>query len=222
MKKLSFAAGVLTMALIGGLGFSALAATGQVSFNISALSLNGTQVSAKGENYTLANGQSVPASITYTDEKGGGTTYLPVRRISELLDVETGWDGAAGAVTVKGEVKAPSTPETPKTDYSTWTAEEEKAYQEFRGLWTVTKDNAGLKAKYSGEETWSNFVGLWNGWVKTTPALYQDFFCQLAAENKPSDSAGISLWVYYEDKYLTQAAIYSSGNSHCYIDEISN
>lgn len=51
--------------------------------------------------------------------------------------METGWDGAAGAVTVKGEVKAPTTPETPKTDYSTWTAEEEKAYQEFKGLWTA-------------------------------------------------------------------------------------
>lgn len=116
MKKFNFKSFVLgagATILVGGLSVTALAATGAVTFNASNLSLNGTQISAKGENYTLANGQSVPASITYTDEKGGGTTYLPVRRIAELMGVETGWDGATRSVTVKGEVKTPAETTTP-------------------------------------------------------------------------------------------------------------
>lgn len=145
MKKHSFLAGMLTMALIVGLGMSALAATGTVSFNASALKLNGQQISAAGENYTLANGQSVPASITYTDEKGGGTTYLPVRRISELMGIEVGWDGA---VTLTGDVKTPE-PTTPPTNYSDWSKEDEAAYQEFKGLWEV---ELKLSKEYMGRD----------------------------------------------------------------------
>ncbi|MCQ4864674.1 stalk domain-containing protein [Pseudoflavonifractor phocaeensis] len=140
MKRIpTFLAGMLTAAVIGGLGVGALAASGAVTFNASALQLNGQQISAKGENYTLDNGQQVPASITYTDETGGGTTYLPVRRIAELLGIEIGWDSATGSVTVAGDVKSADTPDpdttTPSTDYSDWSAEEEAAYQEFKGMW---------------------------------------------------------------------------------------
>lgn len=132
MKRIpTFLAGMLTAAVIGGLGVGALAASGAVTFNASNLMFNGQQISAKGEGYTLDNGCQAPASITYTDEKGGGTTYLPVRRISELLDVETGWDGATGSVTVG---KAADTTAVP-ADYSDWSEEEEAAYQEFKGMW---------------------------------------------------------------------------------------
>lgn len=144
MKRIpTFLAGILTAAVIGGLGVGALAASGAVSFNASALQLNGRQISAKGENYTLASGQQVPASITYTDETGGGTTYLPVRRIAELLGIEIGWDNATGSVTVTGDVKPTATPDpdtTPSTDYSDWTAEEEAAYQEFKEIIELTKN----------------------------------------------------------------------------------
>jgi hypothetical protein len=134
MKRIpTFVAGMLTAAVIGGLGVGALAASGTVTFNVSNLQLNGQQISAKGENYTLASGQQVPASITYTDETGGGTTYLPVRRIAELLGVDTGWDNATGSVTVG---KAPDTTATP-ADYTDWSAEEEAAYQEIKGMWDV-------------------------------------------------------------------------------------
>ena len=160
MKKHSFLAGMFTAALIGSLGFTALAATGTVSFNASALKMNGQQISAAGENYTLANGQSVPASITYTDEKGGGTTYLPVRRVSELMGIEVGWDGA---VTITGDVKtATSEPTTPPTDYSDWSKEDEAAYQEFKGLWDIKfKDKGDVKYRANGsyENTpWESYI----------------------------------------------------------------
>ena len=138
MKRIpTFLAGMFTAAVIGGLGVGALAASGAVTFNASNLMFNGQQISAKGEGYTLDNGCQAPASITYTDEKGGGTTYLPVRRISELLDVETGWDGATGSVTVGKAVDTTAVP----ADYSDWSEEEEAAYQEFKGMWEIS-DNA--------------------------------------------------------------------------------
>ena len=140
MKRIpTFLAGMLTAAVIGGLGVGALAASGAVTFNASNLVFNGQQISAKGEGYTLDNGCQAPASITYTDEKGGGTTYLPVRRIAELLGIEIGWDSAAGAVTVQGEAKTPAnTDNTASVDYSDWSAEEEAAYQEFKGMWETS------------------------------------------------------------------------------------
>ena len=141
MKRIpTFLAGMFTAAVIGGLGVGALAASGAVTFNASNLMFNGQQISAKGEGYTLVNGCQAPASITYTDEKGGGTTYLPVRRISELLDVETGWDGATGSVTVGKTADTTAVP----ADYSDWSEEEEAAYQEFKGMWEQKKDAYSL------------------------------------------------------------------------------
>lgn len=138
MKRIpTFVAGMLTAAVIGGLGVGALAASGAVTFNASNLMFNGQQISAKGEGYTLDNGCQAPASITYTDEKDGGTTYLPVRRISELLDVEIGWDGATGSVTVGKTADTTAIP----ADYSDWSEEEEAAYQEFKGMWEIRLDS---------------------------------------------------------------------------------
>lgn len=103
-RKLNgFIAGFLSCALTVGLVGTALAASGTVSFNSVNLRFNGQQISAKGENFTIGTGASVPASILYTDENGGGTTYLPIARISELLGTEIGWDGATGSVRIGEE-----------------------------------------------------------------------------------------------------------------------
>ena len=174
MKRIpTFVAGMLTAAVIGGLGVGALAASGAVTFNASNLMFNGQQISAKGEGYTLDNGCQAPASITYTDEKGGGTTYLPVRRISELLDVETGWDGATGSVTVG---KAADTT-APSTDYSKWSVEEEAAYQDFKGIWTERVKNirtAYVYYDYSGDKTEVELKNYLNELGKDTVLVYSE------------------------------------------------
>ncbi len=138
--------GIALTLLVSGLAISALAASGNVSFNLSAIKFNGEVISEAGEGYTLSNGCVAPASITYTDEKGGGTTYLPARRVSELLGVDIGWDSASGAVTI-GE-----TPDTtaPSADYSDWSAEDEAAYQKFKGMWEV-KEVSRRIVKTNGE-----------------------------------------------------------------------
>ena len=63
---------------------------------------NGATISSAGQNYTLESGNEVPSSITFTDSSGGGTVYLPVRRVSQILGVEIGWDGARNAVVIGG------------------------------------------------------------------------------------------------------------------------
>ena len=190
MKRIpTFLAGMLTAAVIGGLGVGALAASGAVTFNASNLVFNGQQISAKGENYILASGQQVPASITYTDETGGGTTYLPVRRIADLLGIDIGWDSAAGAVTVQGEAKTPAnTDNTASVDYSDWSAEEEAAYQEIIGMWDVSYIEEAETTITAGERS---------------------VYCALPAEDSPNalaqwDSLSQSVQDKYSYRWMTE------------------
>ena len=59
----------------------------EVGINRISISLNGKIVGAANENYTLSNGDQVPNSILYK-----GTTYLPIKKISEVLGMEVTWD----------------------------------------------------------------------------------------------------------------------------------
>lgn len=133
MKK--FLSGVLCATLVFSLALSALAISGNVSFNLSAIKFDGQVISKAGEGYTLSNGCVAPASITYTDEKGGGTTYLPVRRIGELAGVTIDWDGAVVVKTPEfAEQEKREAERAAALDYSF-----DYSYEEFKGLWTDTE-----------------------------------------------------------------------------------
>lgn len=95
MKKRipTFLAGALAATLVFSLGLSALAASGQVSFGGANIAIFGQQQVDAGEHFSTANGAQAPSSITYTDEKGGGTVYLPLRLLGQLLDADVTWDG---------------------------------------------------------------------------------------------------------------------------------
>lgn len=97
-RKGSFFAGVLTALLTIAVGTTALAASGQVTFNFSNVALDGQTKITAGTTITAPNGQQVPSSILYTDTAGGKTNYLPVRFIGELLGVEVGYDSASKTV----------------------------------------------------------------------------------------------------------------------------
>lgn len=118
------------------------------------IALDGKQVAAKGESYKLSDGKEVPYSLSYQ-----GTTYLPIRKVGELTGKEIYWDQTTGTagVGVNPKAETPSNETKPTTGYSDWTAEEEKAYQEFKGMWDVsiyTSDDTTInyQAKYSGKE----------------------------------------------------------------------
>lgn len=88
----SFAAGLVTGAMLLSLGTTALAASGKVQFDFSNVALNGERKITAGEEITAPNGQKIPGTILYVDEAGGKTNYLPIRAVSELLGVEIGYD----------------------------------------------------------------------------------------------------------------------------------
>ncbi|MBR3994508.1 MAG: hypothetical protein IKI97_04415 [Clostridia bacterium] len=75
-------AGIITV-----VSLPAIAEGIEVAKNSVNIRLNGEKVASENENYVLQNGAEVPYSILYE-----GTTYLPVRKLSELLDVTVGWD----------------------------------------------------------------------------------------------------------------------------------
>lgn len=106
MKKrnyLSFFSGMVTALALSACVTSALAAADMVEFNVVNLSFNSKQVLTQGETIEASNGARVPSSILYTDEQGGGTTYLPVRYLFETLGMPVEWDGAENMVEVDVE-----------------------------------------------------------------------------------------------------------------------
>lgn len=62
------------------------------------IKLNGELIASVDENYVLQNGSKVPYSILYE-----GTTYLPIRKLSEILDIDIDWDNDTRTVLVGSE-----------------------------------------------------------------------------------------------------------------------
>ncbi|QIB69920.1 hypothetical protein Ami103574_11565 [Aminipila butyrica] len=74
---------------------TALADNIQAQFNTVNITVDGKNAVKQGENYQLSDGSSVPFSITYK-----GTTYLPVRKVSELLSLGIDYDNTSKTVKI--------------------------------------------------------------------------------------------------------------------------
>lgn len=137
MKK--FLIGFLAASALFLLTGAALIMSGTVEFSTVNVEVNGQRVGNVGETYTLGNGEQAPYSISYKDAKGGATTYLPVRKISELLGVDIQWDGANNAVQVVEEGKQNATPTASTDGDFEWSDNDEKAYEQFCAMWEENK-----------------------------------------------------------------------------------
>ena len=103
----SYAAGMVTATMIFGITGGALAATsGNVSFNTVNISANGVSIAKEGSGYGLQNGAYAPYSITYTDAFGGGTTYVPISKLSEFTGTGVSWDASTNTVQIDAETTA--------------------------------------------------------------------------------------------------------------------
>lgn len=158
MKRIQgFVLGVLATVLVVSLTTTALAAGGYISFNRVNIRHKGTQIGAAGEDYVLDNGCAAPYSLSYTDEKGGNTTYLPVRKVSELLGVDIGWDGATKTVTIGRE------PTKVDVDYANWTDEQNAEYEKFAGMWTLRDSNMDFE-----KQNWPSNIEVLDGFASFT------------------------------------------------------
>lgn len=158
----SFVAGSLTMALIGSLGIGALAASGAMTITVDPINVqvNGQVFAPKD-----VNGQDVPV-FSYN-----GTTYAPLRALAEAYGLEVGYDAGSNMATVTGDIAAPGDATTPApdttasvADYSDWTAEEEAAYQEFKGMWDIKYLDSG---NFKGDILGNVIGGPWEAYELT-------------------------------------------------------
>lgn len=139
MKK--YLAGLLTGLLISGLATSALAISGRMTIEVDPIDV---QVNGAVFQPTDVNGNEVPV-FAYN-----GTTYAPLRALAEAYGLEVGYDAASNMATVADpEAPAAAPDTTAKNGYSDWSTEDEAAYQEFKGLWTLI----GVKEHPNGIET---------------------------------------------------------------------
>lgn len=74
---------------------TALADNIQAQFNTVNITVDGNNSVKQGENYQLTNGSTVPFSINYK-----GTTYIPIRKISEILGIGINYDNASKTVQI--------------------------------------------------------------------------------------------------------------------------
>jgi len=99
MHKKSFVQGMLLMLvlviIIPGTFASNVQQAIEVLVNQVNVKLNGESVGVVGENYVLEDGTEVPFSFVYK-----GTTYMAVRKLSETLGLEVGWDGDTSTIII--------------------------------------------------------------------------------------------------------------------------
>lgn len=177
----AFLAGVLTTVLISSVAVSALAISGRMTIEVDPINV---QVNGAVFTPTDANGNPVPV-FAYQ-----GTTYAPLRALAEAYGLEVGYDKATNMATVADpeatDTPAPDT--TAKADYSDWSAEDEAAYQEFKGMWGDIKYGGRLiYVKYLGASDISDLiVGLKAHYKDAIPVYALRFFNELP---KTADSA---------------------------------
>lgn len=105
----SFFAGSITTTLIFGCGATAFASNymlERISFNSVKIGTSTATITNENNSYTLQNGEFVPYSIVYTSSNGGGTVYLPIRKISEFTQTGIEWDGANNKVVIDADTTA--------------------------------------------------------------------------------------------------------------------
>lgn len=157
MRLQGFVLGVVLTVLTSTLVVPAMATAADVLFNSVNITVDGQQIAAVGESYTLANGTQTPNSIVYNS-----TTYLPIRRISEILGKDIDWDGSTSTVVIGAAPATPTPTPTPSAQYYPGTS-----YQTFTSVtgtplnYTHTYDDGTMAYLYSYEEDASgraNFV----------------------------------------------------------------
>ena len=112
MKKLkkfshtgAFLSGMVSALAVVILKTTAMAMSGQIKFNTANICFNHVRVFPKDEYLKTETGGTIPSSILYVDEQGGGTTYVPLRVLAQTLHMPTFWDGDSSFlnVSVTGE-----------------------------------------------------------------------------------------------------------------------
>lgn len=108
MKRTKIDVGICTLAVICLLGTTVFAVSEQFSTGNAGIRMFGKTELEAGETIAAPNGQEIPGVITYTDEAGGMTNYLSIRKIAELFDATISWDSSNDCIVIGSENKGAS------------------------------------------------------------------------------------------------------------------
>jgi len=98
MKKLTALLLVLVLVLTAVPAVGAENVTATVSpYNLQIGTTQTVSVASVGDHYQLSDGTKLPFTLSY-----GGTTYLPLRKVADLLGIAVGFDGATKTVKIGG------------------------------------------------------------------------------------------------------------------------
>lgn len=103
-KVYYLAQGFFSAMLLFACAGTAMAASGVVSFNAFQYQISNQTIAEKGEYILTDTGAEIPASISYTDETGGITNYIPVRQFAELFDMDITWENESFDVDVGSDL----------------------------------------------------------------------------------------------------------------------
>ncbi|MDR1330003.1 MAG: copper amine oxidase N-terminal domain-containing protein [Oscillospiraceae bacterium] len=106
--KLLYALSGALAALLLSSALPVLAAQIEAAFNIVNIVVDGKSVAKTGESYKLADGSEVPYSIAYK-----GTTYLPLKKLGEILGFDASWDEKTSTANVSSEDRPGAIPVSP-------------------------------------------------------------------------------------------------------------
>lgn len=145
-------AGVLVTTAVFGTTVTALAATGTISLEVTPVNIkvNGEVFQPKD-----VNGDDVMV-FAYN-----GTTYAPLRALAEAYGLQVGWDQASGTATVVDPDAEQVAPDTTANAYADWTAEEEAAYQEFKGMWEGEMHGEKMTAAFTLKDKTARALRAW-------------------------------------------------------------
>lgn len=107
-KRTKIDVGICTLAVICLLGTTVFAVSEQFSTGNAGIRMFGKTELEAGETIAAPNGQEIPGVITYTDEAGGMTNYLSIRKIAELFDATISWDSSNDCIVIGSENKGAS------------------------------------------------------------------------------------------------------------------
>lgn len=187
----SFFAGMLTMLLICSLTVSALAISGRMTLEVEPIN-----VMVNGEVFQPKDGlgRDVPVFVY------NGTTYAPLRALAEAYGLEVGYDKAQNLATVTDPRAAQtSTPVGIDMDYSDWSEEEEKAYQEFKGMWKIEIDASKLYDK-EFNEVYTTVSANYSG--ELSNAELKEAFSTIGADNADRFAERMMLEIYDNEDTL--------------------
>ena len=174
-KLTSYFAGVLTALVLGTITMSAFAAGGVLTLTVTPI-----RVMVNGQEFQPRDAQGNEVYVFQSN----GTTYVPLRALSEAYGLEVGYDAGQNMATVSGSVRVAA-----------------KTESDFLSVWTVKKkpvtgygDERIFTASYSGPLGMTDFKAWWKSFDLADIESWAE---QVAAEAL-SNSPGGTMTMYFD------------------------